>query len=272
MSAGATRTRGQRLALFGTGLLIAAYGAMCGIGGGLFAVPVLHYVFERSLKSAVATSLCLVVASSLSATVIEALHPESALRWSLVAVVLGTALVGTQVGMWVARRIATRALKLVFCTVLGSVGLKLILASSAVNGEVVAGWVPGASAYLVGAITGFFAGIAVPLLGVGGGLVVVPALLFGLPEIGYLGARATSLAVATFTASRSVWMYARDGLVDWALARWFAGGALAGAVLGVGLVHLPGAPEVGRSLLGVALCFTAVRFGWDWMRTRGAAE
>jgi hypothetical protein len=259
------------MALFATGLLIAAYGAMCGIGGGLFAVPVLHYGFKRSLKSAVATSLCLVVASALSATVFEAFHPESALRWSLVAVVLSTALLGTHVGMWIARRLATRSLKLLFCAVLGGAGLKLILASSAVNGAVVAGWVPDSGAYLVAAITGVFAGVAVPLLGVGGGLVVVPALLFGLPEVGYLGARATSLAVATVTASRSVWMYGRDGLVDWWLARWFASGALVGAVLGVELVHLPGAPEVGRSLLGAALCLTSVRFGWDWARTRATA-
>lgn len=271
MSPGAVRSKATGVALLLAGFLIAAYGAVCGIGGGLFAVPILHYVFKRSLKSAVATSLCLVSASALSATIIESFHPENALRWSLVAVVLSTALLGTQVGMWIAHRLATRTLKLVFCLVLGVVGLKLILASSAVNGAVIAGFTLDTSAYLVAAVTGVFAGIAVPLLGVGGGLVVVPALLFGLPEIGYLGARATSLAVATVTASRSVWMYGRDGLVDWRSAEWFAGGALFGAVLGVELVHLPGAPELGRTLLGLALCFTAFRFGWDWTKTRRGA-
>lgn len=268
MSPGAVHSKSTGIALLVAGFFIAAYGAMCGIGGGLFAVPILHYVFKRSLKSAVATSLCLVSVSALSATVIESFHPENALRWSLVAVVLGTALLGTQAGMWIARRLATRALKVVFCVVLGAVGLKLILASSAVNGAVIAGFAPDTGAYLVAVVAGVFAGIAVPLLGVGGGLVVVPALLFGLPEIGYLGARATSLAVAAVTASRSVWMYGRDGLVDWWSAKWISGGALFGAVLGVELVHLPGAPELGRTLLGVALCLTAARFGWDWIATR----
>jgi uncharacterized membrane protein YfcA len=259
------RSRGTAAALFATGILIAAYGAMCGIGGGLFAVPILHYVFKRSLKAAVATSLCLVSASAFSATVIEAVHPDNALRWSLVAVVLSTALLGTQIGMWIARRLATRKLKLVFCVVLGAVGLKMILATSAVNGNVVVDYVPDLGAHIVAAIAGVFAGIVVPLLGVGGGLVIVPALLFGLPELGYLGARATSLAVATFTASRSVWMYAREGLVDWWSGRWFGSGAVLGAIGGVQLVHLSGAPEIGRALLGVALCFSALRFGWDWV-------
>jgi uncharacterized membrane protein YfcA len=32
------------------GFVIATWGAMCGIGGGLFAVPVMHYLYRIKLK------------------------------------------------------------------------------------------------------------------------------------------------------------------------------------------------------------------------------
>jgi uncharacterized membrane protein YfcA len=108
--------------------------------------------------------------------------------------------------------------------------------------------------------------VVVPLLGVGGGLVVVPALLFTCPEIGYLGARATSMAMAVVTATRSVWMYQRDGRIDRRYAGWFAAGGLLGASAGVWLVHLHGAAEIGQVLLGATLAIAAVRFGLDASR------
>ena len=106
----------------------------------------------------------------------------------------------------------------------------------------------------------------------GGGLIVVPALIFGLPDIGYLGARAASLGMATITSARSIWMYSREGCVDWRLGRWFAAGAILGAVAGVQLVHLHGAAEVGQTLLGVTLCIAATRFGLDVARASQAAR
>ena len=49
---GELRPAGPRLSLFGA--LIAAWSSMCGIGGGLFAVPVLHFLERLPLKEAVA--------------------------------------------------------------------------------------------------------------------------------------------------------------------------------------------------------------------------
>lgn len=248
------------------GIAVAALGSVCGIGGGLFAVPILHYAFRLPLKAAVATSLCLVAASSGAATASELLHPDGALYPTLVAVLVAAALVGTQGGYWLASRLPTRTLKAIFCIVLLAVGMELVVSSGSTSVLPRPGFAPGAADFAVVALIGVVAGVAVPLLGVGGGLLVVPALLFARPEMGYLGARATSLAMAVITASRSVWMYHRDGCVDVRHGCWFAAGGLLGAMAGVWLVHLHGAAEVGQVLLGVTLALAALRFGLDALR------
>ena len=88
----------------------------------------------------------------------------------------------------------------------------------------------------VGSISGFLAG----LLGIGGGMVIVPAMLFALPLAGVGGpeimkfAVATSLAIVIPTAIASAQAHAARGSVSWkAFVRMTPGvmiGALAGAI------------------------------------------
>lgn len=240
--------------------------AMCGIGGGLFAVPVLHYFFGMPLKRSVATALCLVWCVAVSSTLTELLHPDAALFGEVIGLLVLGLVVGTQLGYEVAKRIGTRALKVVFCLLLLLVGWRILsgvgrsgpLAPEAFTLEI-------SDAMTVVGI-GLGAGIIVPLLGVGGGLIIVPALLICLPQIGWLGARATSLAAAVVSSTRGLRLYGRDGMVDWNSGAWFGGGAALGAVIGVQLVHLPEGDSVGRVLLGIVLMFASARFGWDLVR------
>src|SRR5690554_6642906 len=90
-------------------------------------------------------------------------------------------------------------------------------------------------------IIGLVAGLLAGLLGIGGGLVIVPALtvmlgMAGVPTDSAVAiAVATSLATMLLTSASSVWFHFRRGAVDWpTVARLGAGvacGAVAGAVL-----------------------------------------
>jgi len=266
---------GAKFGLFVGGILIAAISAVCGIGGGIFAVPTLHYIFGVPLRGAVATGLCLVCASATTATVSEWLHPDGAIFPTLVLALVATALIGAQIGFWISKRLGTRALKAIFCFVMLGVGLRLIFMrpeTSTILAEPDPQFVLTPAAHGFAALVGLFAGIVVPLLGLGGGLIVVPALLFGLPEVGFLGARAASLGMATITSVRSIWLFSKEGVIEWRLGIWFAVGATLGAASGVWLVHLHGAAEVGQVLLGIVLCIAATRFGLDVLRTRPQLE
>ncbi|MFP4062401.1 MAG: sulfite exporter TauE/SafE family protein [Halochromatium sp.] len=86
--------------------------------------------------------------------------------------------------------------------------------------------------------TGALAGLLAGLFGVGGGAIIVPALiaLFAtLPSAGDWApqqAVATSLATIVATGSVSAYSHHRRGAVDWDLLRWLGGGLLLGAGLG----------------------------------------
>ena len=86
---------------------------------------------------------------------------------------------------------------------------------------------------------GVFAGVLAGLLGVGGGIVLVPAFYYAFTTLGFGGAQimqmcvATSLATIIVTSVRSVFSHNRKGAVDWAILRSWAPGIMIGAILGV---------------------------------------
>lgn len=93
-------------------------------------------------------------------------------------------------------------------------------------------------AYLaIGAVVGFLAG----LLGIGGGMVMVPALVIVFTAKGFPAEHlmhfslATAIATILFTSVSSVHAHHRHDAVDWAVARAMAPGIVAGA-LGAALV------------------------------------
>lgn len=87
--------------------------------------------------------------------------------------------------------------------------------------------------------TGAFAGVLAGLLGVGGGIVLVPAFLFVFTQAGFGGSQvmqlclATSLATIIVTSIRSVLAHNRKGAVDWSILKGWAPGIGIGALIGV---------------------------------------
>ncbi|KIN64104.1 Membrane protein [Sulfitobacter noctilucicola] len=91
---------------------------------------------------------------------------------------------------------------------------------------------------IIGAVAGVLAG----LLGVGGGIVLVPAFFYAFQTLGYEGPQlmqmclATSLATIIVTSVRSVLAHNKKGAVDWDILRTWAPGIVIGAVIGMLLV------------------------------------
>lgn len=87
----------------------------------------------------------------------------------------------------------------------------------------------------IGAVAGVIAG----LLGVGGGIVLVPAFFYAFTALGYDGPNlmqvclATSLATIVVTSIKSVRAHNRHGAVDWDILKGWAGWIAVGAVVGV---------------------------------------
>lgn len=117
---------------------------------------------------------------------------------------------------------------------------------------------------------GVFAGLTAGLFGVGGGIVVVPVLIFAFesqgfsPEVLTHMAIATSLATIVFTSSSSMWSHHKKGAVLWEIFGPMSLGIVLGSLLGVWTVmQLKG--ELIKSLFG--LFAIAVAFNMLLKRT-----
>ena len=88
-------------------------------------------------------------------------------------------------------------------------------------------------------VIGGFAGVLAGLLGVGGGIVLVPAFFYTFQLLGYDGPQvmqvclATSLATIVVTSLRSIAGHHRKGAVDWDILKVWAPGIVIGAIVGV---------------------------------------
>ena len=111
-----------------------------------------------------------------------------------------------------------------------------------------------------GAVAGLFAG----LFGIGGGVVIVPILVFCLTVQGISDqfimhlALGTSMASISFTAASSFWAHHRRGAVHWIMVRRITPGILTGAFLGSFLAsHL--STNILKGFLVVFLYYVAVQ-------------
>ncbi|MDX5401812.1 MAG: sulfite exporter TauE/SafE family protein [Rhodobacterales bacterium] len=86
---------------------------------------------------------------------------------------------------------------------------------------------------------GAFAGVLAGLLGVGGGIILVPSFFYAFQTLGYDSPQlmqiclATSLATIIVTSVRSVLSHHKKGAVDWGILRGWAPGIVVGAILGM---------------------------------------
>ena len=117
---------------------------------------------------------------------------------------------------------------------------------------------------LVGTCTGFLAG----LLGIGGGMLMVPFMTFILSSKGFPAdytvkmAVATSLATICFTSLSSVRAHHQRGAVLWPVARLLAPGILVGSALGAQIaVAMPG--KVLSVLFALFVGFSATQMFLD---------
>lgn len=117
-------------------------------------------------------------------------------------------------------------------------------------------------------VLGAFAGVAAGLFGIGGGLLIVPVLIFtftlqGVPvDVLTHMAVATSLATILVTSISSVRAHQKRGAVSWVLFKPLAVGILIGAVLGVNTaVLLPG--YILQIIFGVFALSVAIQMGFN---------
>ncbi len=166
----------ELLVYLGVGMVGGLLAGLLGVGGGIVIVPVLLWLFrgqgfEESLvlHLAIGTSLGTIVATSLSS--IRAHHRRGAILWPLVKQLTPGILLGAWFGAWVADQITTLWLQRLFAVFLLGVGLNMLINPTiAAHRRLPGGVGMTAAGSVVGTISA--------LVGIGGGTVTVPFLLW----------------------------------------------------------------------------------------------
>ena len=110
-------------------------------------------------------------------------------------------------------------------------------------------------------LIGVLAGICAGMFGIGGGLIIVPALalLYGMSQHAAVG---TSLgAILLPVGALGAWVYYRNGNLNIVYSVLIAAGLLVGGYLGARLVQ-PVSDLTLRRMFGAFLLFVSVRMIW----------
>lgn len=160
------------LLLWPLAFIVGIFLALFGAGGGMTTVPLLVYFGNIPLKEAVAMSLWVVAVVSLIATIHQRAWRVIHLKLLITVGVSGIAgsLLGSEVGIMIAEELQS----LLFATLLVVVSIWLMLKKTdptPVTGQTKFN-------YLLAAIAGTVIGALTGVLGVGGGFLLVPALIW----------------------------------------------------------------------------------------------
>ncbi|HMM21651.1 MAG TPA: sulfite exporter TauE/SafE family protein [Selenomonadales bacterium] len=99
---------------------------------------------------------------------------------------------------------------------------------------------------------GLMAGVLSGLFGIGGGVVLVPALVLvlGIPQH---AAQGISMVVIIPTALTAIWQFHKDKLVDYRMAAYLGAGAVLGALVSANFVQNIPAAELKRLFGGFVI-------------------
>ncbi len=186
IAADRARTPATIFTYIGVGLLAGLLSGLFGVGGGTVIVPLLVMFLAFNQRLAAGTSLAAIVPTATVGVISYAVGGH--VDW-LAAILLAVgAIVGTQIGTWMLPRISQTALRWTFVGFVVVVIVSLFIVIPSRDAEIHMTVWSGIALVVVGLLTGILSG----LIGVGGGVVVVPVLilLFGASD---LVAKGTSL-------------------------------------------------------------------------------
>lgn len=238
----------------GLGVAAGVLAGLFGVGGGIVLVPGLVVLAGLGQYQAHATSLAAIVVTAPAALVPFVV--EGAVSWPATVALAAGALAGAAGGADVMRRISARRLRMLFGILMVVVAIRLFLpgtSGSASDGAVALGVL----AILGLGITGVATGLLSGLMGVGGGIVLVPAMVLAF-GFGQHLAQGTSLAVIVPTAVMGAWRHSQNGYTHWRTGLTVGAGGVVGGVVGGTVAQLlPG--DVLQAAFSVLLAVTGVR-------------
>ena len=218
----------QLLVLACLGVFGGMLSGLVGVGGGIIFVPALVYVAGWDIRDAAAASFMIIIFSSLSG-VLRNTSGESPVNWRDAGLLVATVAPASLIGVAISRVVPDAAVKVVFALVLLSFTYPLV--SQALGNKESGRALPRISPLVV-LISGVAIGALSGLVGVGGGIVMVPLMILGL-DVRPKSAIATSLIVILCTGIVAAAGYIATGFHQFSALPPLIVGSILGAWAGV---------------------------------------
>ena len=246
------------LLAFGSGSLVGFALGLLGGGGSILAVPLLVYVVGvKDPHVAIGTSALAVSVNAFANLISHA--RAGTVKWPCAIVFAVAGIGGAALGALLGRHVDGQHLLFLFGLVMLAVAAGMF-GRSATGGDPLVHIDGGIAVRLVG--TGLVVGLLSGFFGIGGGFLIVPAIMLGsgMATINAVGSSLVSVGAFGLTTATT---YAVAGLVDWRIAAIFVLGGVAGGLAGVKLsVHLAEKRGVLSKSFAVAVVLVAAFVLW----------
>ncbi len=240
-----------RWVLAGVGLAAGFIAGLFGVGGGILIAPGLMLLGGLPQRLAHGTSLA--TSALLAVAGIAAYALSGSVDVPTALLIFAGSWLGVLVGVDLLNRIRMRTLQVAFVILLGVAAGRLLAGTPGGTGEITLTPAIGFALAGVGLLVGLLAG----LLGIGGGVIVVPALVL-LFEVADVTAKGTSLMVVLPTAVVGTLRNMRHGNVNLRGALVTGAGGVASAFGGALLAGVI-SPRLSTGLFAGFLLLIAVR-------------
>ncbi len=235
------------------GLAGGIFGGLVGLGGGIVMIPLMAWLLRLTQHQAHGTSLVAIVFVSIVGAGTYFINNNT--DWKAAFLLAVSSIVAVKFGARYAHSLSEKKLRKVFGTYTVCMSILLLLKGMLFN--TVLGlnmWTKIAVLLFTGATTGFVSG----MMGVGGGAIMVPALviLVGMPQ--HI-AQGTSLLAMVPTSASGAYSYHKLGNVVTDIFLFLAFGSIVGSYLGGAMANI--LPEVFlRVLFAVILIWMGIKY------------
>jgi len=249
------QNRGRIIRLAVIGLVVGFFSGLFGVGGGIVLVPLLIVVLAYNQRRASGTSLAAVLPTAIAGMIAYAAH--GSVDWIAGGLLAAGAIAGSLLGTWLLHHIHQMVLRWIFVGFLLLVAVRVFFLVP--DRSVELDFTPWLVVGLL--VLGFVTGTLSGLLGVGGGVFIVPAmmLVFG---VGDLVAKGTSLLMIIPTAITGTISNVRRGHTNLGAAAVIGLLAVPASIGGSALAWVV-SPAVSSVLFALLLLYSAVQLAWS---------
>lgn len=243
------------------GAVTGVLAGLLGVGGGIIMVPALAALgYTRHKSNAISLATILLVAAA--GAIGFAVSGEVDVPYGVTVGVGG--LVGATYGARWMNVMSGITLARIFGVFLMVIGIRLLIGGGISTGQPL---IEPPVAFLVAVLIGVIAGVASGLAGIGGGVIMVPAMVYML-GLSQHSAEGTSLIAIIFTAAAATKVNVHNSYVEWKVVWLLAiGGVITAPLAALAAQRIP-ADTLAR-IFGLWVLVAAIRTVW---KARGGAE